>query len=230
MAKVVVVEDEVKIAKLLSDYLVRDGFETTLVHDGLEALGVIERVQPDLVVLDVMLPGMDGLSLCRTLRNRSEVGILMLTARVDDIDRVAGLDQGADDYVCKPFHPPEVDARGRAILRRARRGTEEPGESMTHENVRIDLGRHRCEVDGESVDLTRVELRLLQTLMTRPGQVYSRDALMQQAYEDERVVSHRTVDSHIKNLRQKLRSAGAPEGFIRSVYGVGYALEDALDM
>lgn len=172
MAKVVVVEDEVKIAKLLSDYLVRDGFETTLVHDGLEALDVIERVQPDLVLLDVMLPGMDGLSICRTLRALSEVGILMLTARVDDIDRVAGLDQVA-------------------------------------------------------VDLTRVELRLLKTLMGRPGQVYSRDVLMENAYEDARVVSHRTVDSHIKNLRQKLRSAGAPEGFIRSVYGVGYAIEDA---
>ena len=199
-------------------------------HDGLDALETIARVDPDLVILDVMLPGLDGMSICRALRARSDVPIMMLTARVDGIDRVTGLDQGADDYVCKPFHPPEVVSRVRAILRRAPRGLSPApaarADVLEYGGVRLDLGRHRCEVGEEAVELTRVELRLLQTLMTRPGQVYSRDALMARAYEDARVVSHRTVDSHIKNLRQKLDQGGAPDGFIRSIYGVGYALED----
>ncbi len=225
MAKIIIVEDEVKVACLLRDYLLREGFEVLMHHEGTGAVDLITREEPDLIILDLMLPGQDGLSICRELRRQSDIAILMLSARGDSLDRLAGLELGADDYVAKPFNPSEVVARVKGILRRTQRQTSTADtEVLQHKDITLDISRHRCEVLGDWVDLTPVEFRLLHVMMARPGQVYSRDALMELAYEDQRVVSRRTVDSHIKNLRRKLVDAGSSE-VIRSVYGVGYSFE-----
>lgn len=225
MPEVIIVEDEVKVARLLSDYLVREGFETLLLHEGEGAVELILARRPALVILDLMLPGRGGLSICRELRERSEVAVLILTARVDSMDKLLGLELGADDYVCKPFNPSEVVARVKTILRRTQgvaRALEEG--ILRSQGVVLDMARHRCEVEGRWVELTPVEFRLLEVMMRRPGRVFSRDALMELAYEDERVVSRRTIDSHVKNLRRKLEAYGCAE-VIRSIYGVGYSFE-----
>jgi two-component system response regulator BaeR len=170
------------------------------------------------LLLDLMLPGIDGLAICRGVRAQSELPILMITARVEEIDRLLGLELGADDYICKPFSPREVVARVRAVLRRAAaRGAPQPGA------VELDDDRFEARVRGRRLELTPVELRLLRKLGQQPGRVYSRAQLIDAAYEDHRVVSERTVDSHIKNLRRKLADAGVDP--IASVYGVGYRYE-----
>lgn len=225
--KILIVEDEVKLARLLGDYLQREGFETAMLHDGTHAVETILSAEPSLVILDLMLPGYDGLSICRDVRRRSDVPIIMVTARVDDIDRLLGLELGADDYVCKPFNPREVVARVKAILRRVevqrQVATDAPTRVLTYRGIELDLDRLQCRREGERVELTPVETRLLGTFLEHPGFVYSRDRLMSACYDDHRVVSDRTIDSHVKNLRRKLGSGDAE--YIHSVYGVGYKLE-----
>lgn len=222
---ILIVEDEVKLTTLIRDYLLRDGFDVDVLHDGTDAVARIVTEQPDLVLLDLMLPGVDGLTICREVRRRSNVPIIMVTARVDEIDRLLGLELGADDYVCKPFSPREVVARVRSVLRRVTLQEEAPPEAdvrvLSYRGVELDLDRLRCRRDSEPVALTPVELRLLQTLLEHPGFVYSRDRLMSACYDDHRVVSDRTIDSHVKNLRRKL----GEDDLIHSIYGIGYKLE-----
>lgn len=215
---ILIVEDEPKIAALLADYLrAHGGYASHSVHRGDEALEEFRELQPDLVLLDLMLPGLDGLEVCKLLRAESSVPIIMLTARVEEIDRLLGLELGADDYICKPFSPREVVARVKAVLRRSARGAEPPAPGLV-----LDDDRHSAELNGVGLDLTPVEFALLRALRARPGHVLSRDRLMDEMYEDYRVVSDRAVDTHVKNLRRKLAAVAPEEELIESVYGLGY--------
>jgi two-component system response regulator BaeR len=221
-AHVLVIEDEPKLAALLRDYLLAAGYRVDVRETGDGAADWILAQAPDAVLLDLMLPGTDGLSICRSVRAHSNVPILMITARVEEIDRLLGLELGADDYICKPFSPREVVARVRAVLRRAAASA-----SVAMTPIELDEARFEARVRGQRLVLTPVEFRLLRKLDSQPGRVFSRSQLIDALYEDHRVVSDRTVDSHIKNLRRKLADAGIDP--IASVYGVGYRYEPAED-
>jgi len=224
--KIIIVEDEAKIAQILVDYLKKDGFKTIVLHDGSNAVETIKDSNPAFVILDLMLPGKDGLSICREVRQFSTVPILMLTAKVDEIDRLIGLEMGADDYVCKPFLPREVVARVRTILRRIRQHPVITTEDkIEYRGIVLYPERFQCKIGEEEIELTPVEFRMLQTLMSQPGRVYSRENLMNFSYRDDRIVSDRTIDSHIKNLRKKLSDAVGDEEIIHSIYGMGYKIE-----
>ena len=216
MSRILIVEDEPKLAALEADYLKSAGFETQTIADGREVVPAVRRQAPDLILLDLMLPGRDGLEVCRELRTFSDVPVIMVTAKVEEIDRLIGLDLGADDYVCKPFSVRELVARVRAILRRRRT----PSTGLV-----LDDERHLAELDGRALDLTPVEFRLLRALAAAPGRVFARERLLEQLYEDHRVVTDRTVDAHVKNLRRKLEEVRPGEELVRSIYGVGYKLE-----
>jgi two-component system response regulator BaeR len=214
MSRILIVEDEPKLAALESDYLRSQGYDTHTIADGNEVVGWVRGNAPDLILLDLMLPGRDGLEICRELRTFTDVPIVMVTARVEEIDRLVGLDLGADDYVCKPFSIRELVARVRAILRRPRSAPNG-----------LNVDEHRATLDGKELDLTPVELRLLRALASSPGRVFPRERLLGQLYEDHRVVTDRTVDAHVKNLRRKLEEVRPGEELVRSIYGVGYKLE-----
>ncbi len=225
---VLIVEDEPKLAQLLSQYLEHSGYQVHCLGDGTLVEPWIRENNPDLMLLDLMLPGKDGIAICREVRSWSNIPIIMVTARVDEIDRLLGLELGADDYVCKPFSPREVVARVKAVLRR---GVLDPRISSDVDNliqygiIRLDRERFRCEIADKEVVLTPVEFRLLEALMKNVGKVLSRTRLMDVSYEDERVVSDRTIDSHIKNLRKKISEAAPESDPIQSIYGIGYRLE-----
>jgi two-component system response regulator BaeR len=217
MNKILVVEDEAKLAALEADYLRAEGFEPHCIADGREVVPWVRANAPELILLDLMLPGRDGLDICRELRTFTDVPIVMVTARVEEIDRLIGLDLGADDYVCKPFSARELMARIRAILRRPR---NKPVPGLV-----LKEAEHRAELDGRALDLTPVEFRLLRALASPPGRVFGRDKLLGHLYEDHRVVTDRTVDTHVKNLRRKLEEIRPGAELVRSIYGVGYKLE-----
>lgn len=221
-ALVLIAEDETKIATLLADYLANAGLRTVHIADGAEVVAAVQREGPDLVLLDLMLPHQDGFAICREIRRGSAVPIIMLTARVEEIDRLLGLELGADDYVCKPFSPREVVARVKAVLRRAK---GEAGGPVDAPLVVVDGERQRASLAGRRLDLTPVEFRLLATLVRHPGRVYRRDELLDLIYDDYREVSDRTVDSHVKNLRRKLEQVLPEQPLIHSVYGIGYRYE-----
>lgn len=219
---ILIVEDEPKIAVLLADYLrAQAGFRSKVVARGDEALYQFQSEQPDLVLLDLMLPGLDGIEVCKQLRAESQVPIIMVTARVDEIDRLLGLELGADDYICKPFSPREVVARVKAVLRRSEL-TKAGNQSL---GLEMDGDTFMARINGIDLELTPVEFALLQMLSAYPGRVFSRDKLMNGMYSDYRVVSDRAVDTHVKNLRRKLAEVSGVEDMIKSVYGLGYRLE-----
>jgi len=223
---ILVVEDDTKIADMLCNYLHMHGYTTAICADGLRAVEVVRSIPPALVLLDLMLPGQDGLAVCTQVRAFSAVPIIMLTARVDEIDRLLGLETGADDYVCKPFSPREVVARVKALLRRAQ-GALAPAASATGQAPRLEVRASALSVywAGTALPLTPVEYRLLAALLARPEQVFSRAQLLDHVHEDLRDVSDRAIDSHIKNIRKKLEAAGVQGCGIHAVYGVGYRLE-----
>lgn len=224
--EILIVEDEPKIAQLLSDYLQREGYRVTVLDEGTHAVETIRDRQPSFLILDLMLPGKDGLTICKEVRQFSNLPIMMLTAKTDEIDRLIGLELGADDYVCKPFSPREVVARIKVILRRVQGPPAKvDGNEITYRNVALYIDRFKCEVEGQDVELTPVEFRMLKALMSHPGRVYSRESLMELAYDDRRIVSDRTIDTHIKNLRKKMSRATPDEEVIHSIYGVGYKIE-----
>lgn len=220
---ILVIEDEPKLAEILVDYLRQAGFSTHWICDGTEAVARVREQAPQLILLDIMLPGKDGMDVCREVRAFSDVPIVMVTARIEEIDRLLGLELGADDYICKPFSPREVVARVKAILRR-RVASQEPGE-RGYLGIEMDREEHRASVLGRRLDLTPIEFRLLDVLWSHPGRVYSRSQLLDLVYVDERDVSDRSIDSHIKNLRRKVREFQPDEQVICTVYGVGYKLE-----
>jgi two-component system response regulator BaeR len=218
--KILVVEDEEKLANILGDYLRGAGFEPFCLADGLAVVDWVREEGPDLILLDLMLPGRDGLEICKEIRSFSDVPIIMVTARVEAIDRLLGLELGADDYICKPFSPREVVARVKAVLRRSG-----PGATIETEGLVLDESRFQALLHGQDLGLTGVEFRLLAILAASPGRIYSRSRLMERIYPDERIVSDRTIDSHIKKLRQKIAAAAPEQELIHSVYGVGYKFE-----
>jgi two-component system response regulator BaeR len=218
--RVLIVEDEAKLAGLLRDYLAQDGFEASVLHRGDEVEPWVSTHDVDLVLLDLMLPGKNGLEVCKALRAASSVAIIMVTARVEEIDRLLGLELGADDYICKPFSPREVVARVKAVLRRAKRG-ERPAEA----GVKLDEAGYRATIGGKDLNLTAVEFQLLKVLADHPGRIYTREQLMDAMYRDERVVADRTVDSHIKKIRRKIAAVLPDREVVHSVYGLGYKYE-----
>ena len=218
-ATILIVEDEPELASLVADYVAAAGWTPLRLADGAEALAAIRAAPPSLVVLDLMLPTLDGLSVCRAVRAFSDVPIIITTAQVQEIDRLLGLDSGADDYVCKPFSPRELVARIRVQLRRLG-----PREAAP---VVVDALARRASVRGQPLELTPTEFDLLAALLRRPGVVFSRAQLLDIARGDAQDVSDRTVDTHIKNLRRKLAERSPGEDVIHSVYGVGYRLEFA---
>ncbi len=217
---VLVIEDDAKIARLLLDYLRNEGYEASSEADGRVGLRQVEQSSPDLVILDLMLPGLDGIGVCKAVRRFSDVPVLMLTARVDEVDRLLGLDTGADDYVCKPFSPREVMARVRALLRRA-----EGRVSTSSVPWSVDDDAQRISWSGNLLPLTPLEFRLLKRLVSYPGRVYSREQLLDGVHADLSDSSDRAIDSHIKNLRRKIQAIDPDCECIASVYGVGYRFD-----
>jgi len=226
---IAIVEDEPKLATVLERYLRQAGFETVRHEDGRVALEALVETPPALVLLDLMLPGLVGTSVCRELRRVSDVPIIMLTARTEEIDRLLGLELGADDYVCKPFSPREVVARVRTVLRRTAPRDAPGGGTPSGSGLVLSPETASVAIDGRGVPLTRIELGLLQALMERPGHILGRAQLMRRIYPDHRVVSDRTIDSHVKKLRAKLRAAGAAGEYVQSVYGIGYRFEPSAE-
>ncbi|CAA7619119.1 DNA-binding response regulator in two-component regulatory system with BaeS [Candidatus Terasakiella magnetica] len=220
---IMIVEDEPTIADILASYLRHTGFAPVLMTNGQEALAAIRRSPPDLVLLDVMLPGLDGTEVCRAVRTFSAVPIIMVTARVDEIDRLLGLEVGADDYVCKPFSPREVVARVQTVLRRAGRSSEIAPAPVPW--LEIDDDAARITLNGQRLDLTPTEFRLLRLLASRPGRVYSRGQILDLAYLQDQDVSDRIIDSHVKNIRKKIAAILPEVEVIHSVYGIGYRYE-----
>jgi DNA-binding response OmpR family regulator len=228
-ATILLVDDEEAVQKLLTFPLEQEGYRVVQARDGEEALELFDAEHVDLVVLDVMLPKLDGLEVCKRLRGRSLVPIIMLTARDDELDKVLGLELGADDYITKPFSIREFRSRVRALLRRA--GAQptggEPDEVIDVDGLRIDVGRRRVEVRGEPAQLTYVEFELLRTLAARPGRVFSRQMLLEALWGDSAYREPRTIDVHIRHLREKLEHDPAAPEFIVTVRGVGYRFRDA---
>lgn len=223
-ARILVVEDEAKLASLLVDYLAAAGYVAHGLGDGREVVPWVKAHAPDLIVLDVMLPGRDGLDICREIRAFSRVPIIMATARVEEIDRLLGLELGADDYICKPYSPREVVARVKAVLRRAR---PDPAEPQAADGLVLDEARFRVRSPIGEVELTAVEFHLFAVLYREPGRIFSRGQLMDRIYADQRIVSDRTIDSHVKKLRRKLAELMPGAELVHSVYGAGYRYEPA---
>ncbi len=226
--RILIVEDEGKIAALLADYLHAAGYPTQVLGDGAEALALLRRSPPALLVLDLMLPGLDGLSLCRELRQFSALPVLMISARVDELDRLLGLELGADDYLCKPFSPREAVARVKALLRRAHGrlpALGALGPQPLEGGYAVDEAGQRLYWQGQLLQLTPLEFRLLRLLLRQPGRVFSRAQLLEQLHEDFRDVSDRVIDSHVKNIRRKLAQLRPAQDPVSAVYGVGYRLD-----
>jgi len=224
--QVLIVEDEVKLAQILSEYLIQSGFTSHTIANGLDVVTWVKQHEPDLILLDIMLPGVDGIEICKQLRAFSNVPIIMVTARVEEVDRLLGLELGCDDYICKPFSPREVVARVKAVLRRL-----QPDHSDSNQfGLVLDEERFKASINGQELVLTAVEFQLLTILYQGQGRIYSRDQLMDHIYRDHRVVSDRTIDSHIKKLRKRIAQVLPNEEIIHSVYGVGYKLEAPLGL
>jgi len=222
---VLVVDDEPKIVKQARDYLEKGGFRVVEAADGKTALARARHERPDLIVLDLNLPGMDGLDVCRALRRKSDVPIIMLTARVEETDRLIGLELGADDYITKPFSPRELVARVRAVLRRVRGGVRQPGLIRSGE-MEIDLHGHSVTLAEETIHLTRTEFNLLATLAQHPGQTFTRAQLLDRLHGVAWDGFDRSVDAHIKNLRRKLEPDPVEPRYVLTVYGIGYKFTD----
>ncbi len=214
---ILIVEDEPDLASVLGEYLEASGYRSHIIHDGLDAEQWLQTHTPDLILLDLMLPGKNGIDLCREYREASNIPVIMVTAKVEEIDRLLGLELGADDYICKPYSPREVIARVKAVLRRTDANT-----SSASEGIQLDDNRQQIQIDNTEVELTTIEFRLFSLLFSDPGRIYSRQYILDNIYNDYRIVSDRTVDSHIKKLRKKLQNAAPETDLIRSVYGAGY--------
>ncbi len=225
---VLILEDDPHTVEVVQLYLRRDGHHVLSATDGIAGLSLAREAQPDLIILDLMLPGMDGLEICRILRQESGVPIVMLTARADEEDRLAGLDFGADDYVTKPFSPRELAARIRAVLRRSARDELEGGAArLDYESISMEMRQRTVHVDGTQIHLTPTEIRLLALLMREPGRTFSRDQIIDQVFGYDFEGFDRTVDSHVYSLRRKLEAAAGDKKYIHTIYGVGYRLGDA---
>ena len=225
MTRIVIVEDELDIASVVQDYLRHAGYETAHFADGQSALEHLIASPPDLTLLDIMLPRLDGIEVLRRAREHTSHPIIMLTARIEEVDRLLGLELGADDYVCKPFSPRELVARVRAVLRRTLPPDDRSQARQGTPGLVLDDVRWRASLEGTPLNLTRREFGLLQVLSRHPGRIFSRARLLELAYDDTMDVTERAIDSHVKNLRRKLGAVTPSHDWIRSVYGVGFAWE-----
>ena len=222
MKHVLIVEDEKKLADVLIGYLVKDQFKTTHFESGEGVVDWVRNNKPNIILLDLMLPDVNGKDLCKQIRQFSSIPIIMVTAMIDEIDRLIGLELGADDYVCKPFSSKEVVARVKAVLRRSEQDYKS-GE--IYDAFEISDETYSISLNQDRLDLTPVEFRLLKMFLQNPGRVFNRDQILNNVFEDGRIVLDRTVDTHVKNLRYKLKTASPEDDFIRSVYGIGYSFE-----
>ncbi len=226
MNHILIIEDEIKLARLQMDYLNNAGFNTSVLINGLDVLPWLQANNTDLIILDLMLPGRDGLDICREIRSFSTTPIIIITARIEEIDRLLGLELGADDYICKPFSLREMVARVKVVLRRVPLNNSEPTQHNL--NLILDPYRFKIVTNEHEIELTTVEFQLLQTLYEQPARIFSRAKLMDLIYKDQRVVSDRTIDSHIKKLRKKLAEILPNQELIHSVYGAGYYFESII--
>lgn len=227
-SRILIIEDDPDTTELIRLYLVRDGHQVLTASDGVQGLRLAQEDAPDLIVLDLMLPRMDGLEVCRRVRQNSQTPIIMLTARVEEEDRLGGLDMGADDYVTKPFTPRELAARVRAVLRRAARDAMDRGPSfISYEGINVDIRSQQTSIDGALLSLTRTEFRLLVTFLREPGRVFSREEIISKVYGYDFEGFDRAVDSHVHNLRRKLNTASGNLRYIHTAYGSGYRFGDA---
>ena len=225
---VLIVEDDPVTIDFVGKYLKRDGHRVLTAADGEEGLRIARERKPDLVVLDLMLPKMDGMQVCRALRAESDVAVIMLTARVEEEDRLKGLEVGADDYITKPFSPRELAARVRAVLRRSTRIDDNTTPRvLTADGINVDVSRHVAQVGDQRITLTPTEVRILQMLMGEPGRIFSREQIITRVFGDDFEGFDRTVDTHVSNLRKKLEGASGRPRFIQTVYGAGYRFGDA---
>lgn len=220
MSTIFIVEDEEKLANVLEKYIKAEGFDAVIFHRGDQVVDAVQQHQPDLILLDIMLPEKSGIDICKEIRQFSAVPIVMVTAKVDEIDRLLGLELGADDYICKPFSPREVVARVKAILRRGQQylADVEPQKG----GLTLDCESYQAALDGVGLELTPIEFKILKALYGPPSRVLKRDTLMNHMYDDHRAVSDRTVDSHVANLRKKLKAVKPDSEYIQPVYGIGY--------
>lgn len=218
---ILIVEDEVKIASLLQDYLRLDSFDSSHLERGDIVEDWLNHHQPDLILLDIMLPGLSGLEVCKRIRQLSQIPIILLTARVEEIDRLLGLELGADDYICKPFSPREVVARVKTVLRRSANNNSNAAKN----DLRLDTDAYRAWLQGHDLELTAVEFLLLATLVQHRGRIFNREQLMNAIYSDNRIVADRTIDSHIKKIRRKIAQILPEQELIHSLYGAGYKYE-----
>jgi len=221
--KILVIDDEPKIVEICQDYLKAAGFDVVTASDGLRGLAAARREKPDLVVLDLMMPGMDGLDVCRTLRRESEVPIIMLTARVEESDKLIGLELGADDYITKPFSPRELVARVRVVLRRA--GGDPQSDVIRVGDVTLDRTRYEVVLPEKTISLTPTEFEIFASLMSQPGRIFSRAQLLTAVHGVAFESYERAIDSHIRNLRRKLEADDGRQRYIVTVHGVGYKFE-----
>ena len=227
-SKILIIEDDPNVVELARLYLTKDGHDVLTALDGTEGLRLALDEAPDLIVLDLMLPGVDGMNICRKVREQSEVPIVMLTARVEEEDRLSGLESGADDYVTKPFSPRELAARVRAVLRRTARNALDRGlNDLAAGGVRADVRAHTAWVDGAALNLTRTEFRILVLFLREPGRTFSRDQIIDAVYGYDFEGFDRAIDSQIYNLRRKLGKTSHDTQYIRTVYGEGYRFDDA---
>ena len=220
--QVLIVEDEQKLADLLADYFIAAQYQCYCLYSGGKVVDWVKHNQPDIILLDIMLPEKDGMQLCREIRQFSQVPIIMVTAKVEEVDKLLGLELGADDYICKPFSPREVVARVKAVLRRTQHAGQHQVVAST--GILLDKARNEMSFQGNTLALTAVEFNLLAPMVSEPGRIYSRAQLMDTMYADSRVVSDRTIDSHIKKLRKKIALVCPEQELIQSVYGLGYRL------
>lgn len=225
MSSILIVEDETHLADLERDYLLAAGYEVTVLNRGDDAVAWLRTNTPSLVVLDLMLPGIDGLEICRGIRKESGLPVIMTTAKVEEVDRLIGLELGADDYLCKPFSLRELVARVKSVLRRFQH-SQKP--VLVQSELVLEANNAQACLGDAAVELTLVEVNLLTLLMDHPRQIFSRDQIIDRIYEDRRVVSDRTIDSHIKKLRKKLQSLNSEHDYIHSVYGAGYRFHPAV--
>ncbi|MGI6653581.1 MAG: response regulator transcription factor [Christensenellales bacterium] len=225
MTTVLIADDNAQIVSILEEYSKKEGYRTLTAADGERALQLFRQEAPDVVLLDVMMPKLDGFAVCREIRRESDTPVIMVTARGEDFERIMGLDIGADDYIVKPFSPGEVMARIRSVLRRMQRGGDS-GHVLEKGTLRVDLGNYQATLNGEKINLTKKELELLWTLASSPGRAFSRESLLNQLWGYDYFGDSRTVDSHIKRLRQKLDAHPHPGWNVATIWGVGYRFEE----